>query len=265
MTITHATIRAAGPADVEHILAEYREAVRNLPPEESANLLWRPYQEFRGAVENGLFFVIENASGDFMAGAGVFDFADPGEKELGMCYVKQAWRGYGLQALLLRVRVCAATLGQVQDKGAGKHAATDYAALITGVKPANAHSAANTSELGFQPLATPSPALFMACAFCRTPPAPDSGRNCCCDFFALADAGRRQVIEKTLQMENWSRTRNGHQLIVALKVRHLLDLDFRTTLQDVVDELRGDELRLEAEPVGGIMEMKSDGEARGRT
>jgi hypothetical protein len=97
------------------------------------------------------------------------------------------------------------------------------------------------------------------------PPAPDSGRNCCCDFFALADARRRQVIEKTLQMENWSRTRNGHQLIVALKVRHLLDPDFRTTLQDVVDELRGDELRLEAEPVGGIKEMKSDDEARGRT
>jgi hypothetical protein len=55
-------------------------------------------------------------------------------------------------------------------------------------------------------------------------------------------------------MENWSRTRNGHQLIVALKVRHLLDPDFRTTLPDVVDELWGDELRLEAEPVGGIKE-----------
>jgi hypothetical protein len=227
--------------------------------------LSRPYQEFRGAVENGLFFVIENASGDFMAGAGVFDFADPGEKELGMCYVKQAWRGYGLQALLLHVRVCAATLGEVPDKRASKHAATNYAALITGVKPANAHSAANTAELGFRPLATPSPALFTACASCRMPPAPDSGRHCCCDFFALADARRRQVIEKSLQMENWSRRRNGHQLIVALKVRHLLDPDFRATLQDVVDELRGDELRLEAEPVGGIKEMKSDDEARGRT
>ena len=265
MTITHATIRAAGPADVEHILAEYREAVRNLPPEESANLLWRPYQEFRGAVENGLFFVIENASGDFMAGAGVFDLADRDEKELGMCYVKQAWRGYGLQALLLHVRVCAATLGQLPDKRAGKGAATNYAALITGVKPANAHSAANTAELGFKPLATPPPALFTACASCRTPPAPDSGRNCCCDFFALADARRRQVIEKSLQMENWSRMRNGHQLIVALKVRHLLDPDFRTTLRDVVDQLQGDELRLEAGPVGGIQEMQSDNAAGGRT
>ena len=51
------------------------------------------------------------------------------------------------------------------------------------------------------------------------------------------------------------RTRNGHQLIVALKVRHLLDPDFRTTLQAVVDQLRDDELRLEAEPVGGIQEI----------
>jgi GNAT superfamily N-acetyltransferase len=244
MTVTYATIRAAGPADVERILVEYRQAVRNLPPEESANLLWRPYREFRGAVENGLFFVVEDTSGDFMAGAGVFDLADPGEKELGMCYVKQAWRGYGLQALLLHVRVCAATLGQVLVKRAGKRAATNYAALITGVKPANAHSAANTAELGFERLATPCPALFTACAFCRTPPAPDSGRNCCCDFFALADARRRQVIEKSLQMENWSRTRNGHQLIVALKVDHLLDPDFRATLQDVVDQLRLDELQI---------------------
>ena len=196
MTITDATITAAGPADVEHIRVEYREAVRNLPPED-------------------------------------------------------------------RQTSCGAIIGSSED--GGKRTRINHAALITGVKPANAHSAANTAQLGFEPLATPSPALFMACASCRTPPAPDSGRNCCCDFFALADARRRQVIEKTLQMENWSRTRNGHQLIVALKVRHLLDPDFRTTLQDVADELRGDELRLEAEPVGGIKEMKSDDEARGRT
>ncbi len=94
--------------------------------------------------------------------------------------VKQAWRSYGLQALLLHVRVRAATLGQARG---GKRTRTNHAALITGVKPANARSAANTAELGFEPLATPSPALFMACASCRTPPAPDSGRDCCCGFW----------------------------------------------------------------------------------
>jgi hypothetical protein len=243
MTVTDATVRAAGPADVEHILAEYCEAVRTLPPEESANLLWRPYQELRAAVENGLFFVIEDAGGNFMAGAGVFDLANPGEKELGMCYVKQEWRGYGLQELLLHVRVCVATLGQMPDKDAGKFAATRYAALITGVKPANAHSEANTAGLGFKPLGTPSAALFMACTSCRTPPVPGAGRKCCCDFFALADARRREVIEKCLQMETWSRTKNGHRLIVALKIRHLLDPDCREALQDAVDELWRDELR----------------------
>jgi GNAT superfamily N-acetyltransferase len=242
MIVTQARVRAAGLADVEHILAEYREAISNLPPEESANLLWRPYGEFKAAVENGLFFVVENATGNFMAGAGVFDLEDPSEKELGMCYVKQEWRGYGLQTLLLHVRVCAATLGQVPDKGAGNRAARNYAALITGVKPANARSASNTANLGFEPLAAPSPALFNACASCRTPTAPDCGRKCCCDFFCLADTRRRQVIEKSLQMENWSRTRNDHQLIVALKIRHLLDSDFRKALQDIIDEPRSDEL-----------------------
>jgi hypothetical protein len=282
MRVTQATVRAAGLADVDHILAEYRDAISNLPPEESANLLWRPYGEFKAAVENGLFFIVENATGNFMAGAGVFDLADSAEKELGMCYVRQKWRGYGLQTLLLHVRVCAATLGQVPDKspgvGTGTGAARNYAALITGIKPANARSASNTAELGFEPLAKASPALFNACASCRTPPTPQCGRKCCCDFFSLADTRRRQVLEKSLQMENWSRTRNEHQLIVALKIRHLLDPDFRTALQDIMDELRSDELRsdelrsdelcddespLEAEPVavesaGPINDVQSD-------
>jgi GNAT superfamily N-acetyltransferase len=263
MIVTQAAVRAAGLADVNHILAEYREAISNLPPEESANLLWRPYGEFKAAVENGLFFVVENATGNFMAGAGVFDLANVGEKELGMCYVKQEWRGFGLQTLLLQVRVCAATLGQVPEKGAGMGtgtgAAGNYAALITGVKPANARSTSNTAELGFEPFGAPSRALFNACASCRTPPVANCGRNCCCDFFSLADTRRRQVIEKSLQLENWSKTKNNHQLIVGLKIRHLQDPDFRKALQDIVDELRGDELRseelaheelrLEAEPV----------------
>jgi hypothetical protein len=219
-------------------LAEYREAIKNLPLEESANLLSRPYDEFKAAVENGLFFVIENAVGNFMAGAGVFDLANPTEKELGMCYVKKEWRGFGLQTLLLQVRVCAATLGQVPEKNGNDNTNKNYAALIAGVKPANAHSAANTTELGFEPLAVPSAALFAACASCRTPPALGSGRKCCCDFFYLSDDRRAEAIEKSLQMENWSRIRNGNQLIVTLKIRHLQDPDFRNALQDIVHELR---------------------------
>ena len=236
--ITHATIRAAGLGDVEHILAEYRQAVTELPLEESANLLWRPYDEFKTAVENGLFFVIENAVGSFMAGAGVFDLPDSAEKELGMCYVKKEWRGYGLQALLLQIRICAATLGQVPDKSGNDAATKSFAALITGVKPANEHSAANTEQLGFESLPTPPPALFNACASCRTPPAPDSERKCCCDFFYLSDDRRAEAIEKSLRMENWSRTRNGRELIVALKIRHLLDADFRNALHEIAQELR---------------------------
>jgi GNAT superfamily N-acetyltransferase len=259
MIVTQATIRAAGLADVEHILAQYREAIGDLPPEESANLLWRPYGEFKAAVENGLFFIVESATGNFMAGAGVFDLTEAGEKELGMCYVRPEWRGYGLQTLLLHIRICAAALGEVPDNDTRNDAGRNYATLITGVKPTNARSASNTAELGFEPLATPAPALFNACASCRTPPAQDCGRKCCCDFFSLADTRRRQVIEKSLQMENWSRTRNDHQLIVVLKIRHLQDADFRTALQDIMGELRSDELRsdercggespFEAEPV----------------
>src|SRR5688500_2951199 len=234
MAITRATIRAAGLGDLEHILAEYGEAIKNLPLEESANLLSRPYEKFKSAVENGLFFVVENAVGNFMAGAGVFDLADPSEKELGMCYVKKEWRGFGLQTLLLQIRICAATLGQVRDRSTNK----SYAALIIGVKPANERSAVNTVEIGFEPLSTPSTALFAPCAYCRTPPALDAGRKCCCDFFYLSDERCADAIEKSLQMEHWSRTKNDNQLIVTLKIRHLLDPDFRNALQDAVCELR---------------------------
>jgi len=138
----------------------------------------------------------------------------------------------------LHIRICAATLGQVPGESTGSSANKSYAMLITGVKPANEYSATNTMRLGFEPLATPPTALFAACGSCRTPPAPDSGRKCCCDFFYLSDEKRAEAIEKSLQTEQWSRTRNDNQLIVRWKFRHLLDPDFRKALQDVVRELR---------------------------
>lgn len=235
--VTSATIRAAGVNDVERILAEYRQAISELPLEESANLLWRPYDEFKAAVENGLFFVVEDEIGGFMAGAGVFDLAESRDKELGMCYVKQPWRGYGLQTLLLQIRVCAATLGQVPAE-ADRGANIGYAALITGVKPSNEHSCANTAGFGFEPLKAPLPALFAACGSCRTPSPEGSGRRCCCDFFYLSDRKRAEAIEQSLLMGQWSRTRRDHQLIVSPKVRHLTDPGFRRALQDIMQELR---------------------------
>ena len=238
LKVTHAAIRAAGVGDMTRILAEYGEAIKNLPLAESANLLSRPYSEFKTAVENGLFFIVENEAGNFMAGAGAFDLADPTVKELGMCYVKKEWRGFGLQTLLLNVRVCAATLGQASQPNLPAGTKRSCARLITGVKPANERSAANTGELGFEPLALPPAALFLACGACRTPPAPGSGRICCCDFFYLPDTRRADAIENILAMKDWSRTRNDVRLVVSFKVRHLLDPDFRNSLQDTVFELR---------------------------
>jgi len=246
LKVTHAAVRTAGLSDMARILAEYSEAIKNLPLAESANLLSRPYSEFKAAVENGLFFIIENETGNFMAGAGAFDLADPAAKELGMCYVKKEWRGFGLQTLLLNIRVCAATLGQVPETNTIAGTNKNYAALITGVKPANERSATNTAELGFEPLAVPPPALFLTCASCRTPPSPYSGRTCCCNFFYLPDSRRADAIEKSLGMKAWSRTRNDVQLVLSFKVRHLLDTDFRKALQDSVSELRNQTNTLKA-------------------
>src|SRR5688572_20581543 len=90
MAITHATIRAAGLGDLEHILAEYGKAIRNLPLEESANLLSRPYDIFKSAVEDGLFFVVENAVGNFVAGAGVLILLIQARKSWGCVMLKRS-------------------------------------------------------------------------------------------------------------------------------------------------------------------------------
>ena len=242
MTVTHATVRAAGPADVEHILAEYCKALRTLPPGESANLLWRPYQEFRAAVENGLFFVIEDTSRNFMAGAGVFDLANPGEKELGMCYIESRSGG----ATACRSSFCTSgSASQRWNRCRIKTRASlrlGYPALITGLKPANATSGSEYSRIGIQAARDAFRCVIHGVHL--LPDAPCSRRRAqCSEISFLADARRREVIEKYLQMETWSRTKNGHRLVVALKVRHLLDPDCREALQDAIDELWRDELR----------------------
>ena len=158
MTITDATSTAAGPADVEHIRVEYREAVRNLPPED-------------------------------------------------------------------RQTSCGAIIGSSED--GGKRTRINHAALITGVKPANAHSASNTAAIGVRAARDAFPCVIHRVHVLPDAPCSRFWEKCCCDFFALADARRREVIEKCLQMETWSRTKYGHRLVVALKVRHLLDPDCR--------------------------------------
>ena len=125
-----------------------------------------------------------------MAGAGAFDLADPSEKELGMCYVKKEWRGFGLQTLLLQLRVCAATLGQVPDKR-DTALEQNYATLIIGVKPANEHSAVNTMELGFEPLTATSPALFAACTPAERPRLQIRGANAAVISFIFRMTGVR--------------------------------------------------------------------------
>jgi hypothetical protein len=77
--------------------------------------------------------------------------------------------------------------------------------------------------------------LLGACTFCHTAPVSESGLVCCCDFFYLSNARRADVIKRSLERDSSGRTKNDSELIVTLKIRHLLDSDFRKTLQDVVN------------------------------
>jgi hypothetical protein len=230
-----AVLRAAGPVDVPHLVATYQNASSLLPPAEAANLLPRPFDEVRRAAEEGLFFLIEDASGAFIAGAGVFDLSDPSLKELGMAYVTPNWQGFGIQKLLLQVRVCGATLAQVPD---AQMPGTDYAKLLTAIKPSNLPSLTNAKKSGFEPLPPPiHPALLEPCELCANPKGP--GRICCCDYYHLTHRARAKQIRESLLSQPWQSQRRTDldTLQIDLKVRYLTDPAYRDALGGIVQHL----------------------------
>ena len=97
----HAAIETARPADYEQILSFLRAA-------NEEKLLPRPAGDYRRAIDSGLFCVARSA-GQLVAVAGAFVLSDvePILIEMGSCYVAPAFRGFGLQKLLVRARIAA--------------------------------------------------------------------------------------------------------------------------------------------------------------
>jgi len=76
-SILEAVVRTARPDETQKLIETYASAARELPPADADNLLPRPFEEVDAAVRQGLFLVIEDAEGQFLAGSGVFDLSDP--------------------------------------------------------------------------------------------------------------------------------------------------------------------------------------------
>jgi N-acetylglutamate synthase-like GNAT family acetyltransferase len=180
--IEKAIIETARASDSESILAFLRGATEE-------KLLPRPDDDYRRAIEAGLFFVARR-EGELIAVAGAFVLSDvePILIEMGSCYVAPRFRGFGLQKVLVRARI-AAVIALVDPE----------ARILAAVAPQNRGSLASVLKAGFEPLTEDSRLLLELCAYCATRPCAASDRLCCCDFFHIPRSRQRSEIAAILR------------------------------------------------------------------
>jgi GNAT superfamily N-acetyltransferase len=198
----HAAIETARPADYEPILGFLRAA-------NDEKLLPRPAGDYRRAIDSGLFCVARSA-GLLVAVAGAFVLSDvePILIEMGSCYVAPAFRGFGLQKLLVRARIAAVVALIDPD-----------ARILAGITPQNLGSRASILKAGFEPLSAHERLLLELCAYCAAKPAETSGRLCCCDFFHIPRERQRSEIAALLRPGAARATRgSGEVLSVAMEI-----------------------------------------------
>lgn len=150
------------------------------------------------------------SEGAIVAIAGAFPLSEgePALVEMGSCYVAPAFRGFGLQKLLVRARI-AAVIARV-DSGAR---------ILTATTPQNLGSRASILKAGFEPLDEHERLLIELCAYCVARPGAASDRLCCCDFFHIPRARQRSEIAALLRPGPLLRARaNGEGLSVAMEI-----------------------------------------------
>jgi GNAT superfamily N-acetyltransferase len=180
--IDTASIETARAADYDAILAFLRGA-------DDRKLLPRPAGDYARAFDSGLFCVARR-EGVLIAVAGAFVLGDaaPALIEMGSCYVAPAFRGFGLQKLLVRARIAAVIVLVDPD-----------ARILAAVAPHNPGSLASVLKAGFEPLTEDSRLLLELCAYCATPPGAAAERLCCCDFFHIPQGRQRSEVAALLQ------------------------------------------------------------------
>ncbi len=204
MTLT-AIIGTARPSETEEILGFLRAA-------EEDKLLPRPAEDYRLSIGKGLFCAARKG-GQLIAVAGAFVLsgADPVLVEMGSCYVAPAFRGFGLQKLLVRARIAAVIALCGPD-----------ARILTAISPQNLGSRASILKAGFEPLMEDAKLLIDLCAYCAARPGETSDRLCCCDFFYIPPERQRSEIAALLQPGPVTVFRpNGEPLSVVIDIEAL--------------------------------------------
>ena len=127
---------------------------------------------------------------------------------MGSCYVTSAFRGFGLQKLLVRARIAAAIALVDPD-----------ARILTAISPQNLGSRASVLKAGFEPLTEDARLLTELCAYCAARPGATSERLCCCDFFYIPQHRQRDEIAALLRKGEVTVWRaNGELMSVAMKI-----------------------------------------------
>lgn len=210
-----AVIQNAGAGECEAILHFLRAAC-------DKNVLKRPAEDYRRAIERGLFYKTE-INRRLVAVASVFMLSEraPALLEMGSCYVLPDVRGFGLQKLLVRARIAAVVA--LLDPGAR---------ILTAISPHNLGSRRSILNAGFEPLLEDARLLIELCAYCTSRPAPGSGRECCCDFFYIPRERQRSEIRALLKPGAVTISRKDHATMsVAMHIEILKDPRHRATLE----------------------------------
>ena len=206
-------IVSAAACDLDAIIAFLRCASHE-------KLLPRPAEDYRRAIDAGLFCVARSGT-DLVAVAGAFVLSDdPALIEMGSCCVAPQFRGFGLQKLLVRARI-AASIARVGPE----------ARILTAVTPHNAGSLASVLNAGFEPLTEQARHLLELCGHCATPPAGASGRLCCCDFFHIPASRRRSEIAALLRPGPITASRTDGARIAVGMALDVLEAPHRAALE----------------------------------
>lgn len=197
-----AVIETARRSDAEAIFGIIRDAGED-------KLLRRPEGDYRRSIEQGLFCIVRSERAIVgIAGAFRLSEGEPVLIEMGSCYVAPAFRGFGLQKLLVRARI-AAVIALVDPD----------ARILTAITPQNLGSRASILKAGFESLSEHERLLIELCAYCVARPGEASGRLCCCDFFHIPRERQRSEIAALLAPGATRAARaNGEALSVAMEI-----------------------------------------------
>jgi hypothetical protein len=212
---SNAVIQNAVADDYELILHFLRIA-------NDKNVLGRPTEDYRQAVESGLFYKAE-MNRQLIGVAAVFMLSErpPALLEMGSCYIVPELRGFGLQKLLVRARI-ASVVARVDPD----------AKILTAISPNNLGSRRSILKAGFEPLTEDARLLIELCAYCTSRPAASSGRECCCDFFYIPRQRQRSEIRALLKPGLVTVSRGSHEtMTVATHIDVLKDPHLRAALE----------------------------------